>query len=409
LRSSFLFLVAKLVYETGVYHLDRKWRMTGLHLLFQIISSSQIESSRPSMQEIEFLFPPTEILESLLALAICALILLRMTLAFLYEKEKPRATGKYWLEGFFWAVGVFLLCFLAADVGRTLIDKIDRSLLVGLSILSAILVVGFAAVGFAAGFGASVMNRPIQKTVQATHFAILLSAGIWFAYRTHMPTVELITEGPGNSANLMSESSSYLAITDSGTQIALFEIDLRDRSQATRDFLATSTATPSGAKVIPRADANINANCHGWVFTGGKYLLRGRGVDQILLDNGYSVQGMPEAGDLIVYRNEQGEVLHTGIVSGILLDGTCIIESKWGIAGRFLHQAEDQPYGLNYAFYRSERSGHLVTVIHRDEVDAFLVEHSRSQNMTSSIVDDELYETQLAPTLDSELEEPFAD
>jgi hypothetical protein len=105
LRSSFLFLVAKLVYETGVYHLDRKWRMTGLHLLFQIISSSQIESSRPSMQEIEFLFPPTEILESLLALAICALILLRMTLAFLYEKEKPRATGKYWLEGFFCSWG----------------------------------------------------------------------------------------------------------------------------------------------------------------------------------------------------------------------------------------------------------------------------------------------------------------
>jgi len=56
-------------------------------------------------------------------------------------------------------------------------------------------------------------------------------------------------------------------------------------------------------------------------------LLRGREVVQILRDNGYRVTLSPRAEDLVVYRNEAGEIVHTGIVSGVLDDGTVLVES----------------------------------------------------------------------------------
>lgn len=347
---------------------------------------------------------PLEILESLFAVMTCSLVIFRTAYVFLIRRSTPNWTrSRVTLEGFFWLVAVLLAGYLVADLNRTLHDQLDRSALTAVLAVSIVGAVAFSAISLCAGFGAKFLSRRTAMLINIAYLSLLLGAGAWFVNRTYAPTHLTLSEVLGDSMNLMSEASDYVAITDNGSQLTLFEIDLRDRSNETREYLASTTDTPDNAKVIPRAEANINANCHGWVFTAGKYLLKGRSVDLILADNGYTVQGTPEPGDVIVYRNPAGECLHTGIVSGILLDGTCIIESKWGISGRFLHQAEDQPYGLNYAFYRSPRSGHLVTIVHKNDVDSFLT-NLKSTGGSDSVVEeeqsvDEHDESELHPSL----------
>src|SRR5262249_10677123 len=84
-------------------------------------------------------------------------------------------------------------------------------------------------------------------------------------------------------------------------------------------------------------------------------------VDKILEDNGYSTAAKPQAGDAIVYRNEFGIIVHTGVVR--LANGdSVLIESKWGPLGRFLHAPADQAYSTRWIFYRSPRNGHVLRI-----------------------------------------------
>lgn len=356
------------------------------------------------MQAFQALLPPPEILESLLAVTICALLILRTALVVLFSREFSKAgRGQIAVEIFFWLVAVFLAGYLVADMNRAWHETLDRSQITAFIVLSAVGIVVFSGIAITARLGVRFLRPGMHNAFKALYLVLLAGAAAWFVSRTNAPVTFEFSQTPRDSMNLMSEDSTHLAVTDNGAQITLFEIDIRDRSDQAKEYIATSTNTPANAKVIPRGDASINANCHGWVFTGGKYLLKGNSVDMILSDNGYTLQGKPEPGDLIVYRSPGGDCLHTGIVSGILLDGTCIIESKWGIAGRYLHQAEDQPYGLNYAFYRSPRSGHLVTIVHRDDLDAFLTNLKSSPRASSAIEEEDDQrvgeETELQPSL----------
>ena len=66
--------------------------------------------------------------------------------------------------------------------------------------------------------------------------------------------------------------------------------------------------------LIRRGPPDDTSNCHGWVFTNGKYNIAGRSVTTILEQNSYVQVTRIEAGDLVVYRNTNGEISHTGIV-----------------------------------------------------------------------------------------------
>jgi hypothetical protein len=113
-------------------------------------------------------------------------------------------------------------------------------------------------------------------------------------------------------------------------------------------------------KWIRRGPPTDHSNCHGWVFTGGRFNLSGEQVDTILTENGYEKADKPQAGDVIVYR--AGTLLrHTGVVQAVLPGGEVLVESKWGWMGVFLHAAGDSPYGKEYEFRRSPRAGHLLT------------------------------------------------
>ncbi len=119
---------------------------------------------------------------------------------------------------------------------------------------------------------------------------------------------------------------------------------------------------------IQRGPADRMANCHGWVFLDSQFLISGEAVKQILDDNGYEVVAEPKAGDVIAYRSENRDIVHTGLVRGVLNDGTVIIESKWGIEGVFLHDPEGTPYSTLFEYYRTPRPDNRVKIVPIDEL-----------------------------------------
>lgn len=151
-------------------------------------------------------------------------------------------------------------------------------------------------------------------------------------------------------------------VTDLDNPVRLREIT--DREAATCSLAAQArylTTTGLSLQVTRTADPTFETNCHGWVFTGGRYWLLSEEVQQILDDNGYESVTTPRAGDLIVYRDSvSNDVVHTGIVCSVTADGKVLVESKWGKMGRFLHHPEDQKYSTTWQFQRSLRPGHLL-------------------------------------------------
>jgi len=155
-------------------------------------------------------------------------------------------------------------------------------------------------------------------------------------------------------------SPSLTVPTDGGRSIPLFSIS---STQAISDARESEHLKrfQTANKAIQTSTADPTTNCHGWVFTGGRHWLRSQYVEAILEDNGYTETSEPEPGDVVVFRNSNGEVTHSGIVRGSV-DGLILIESKWGRLGRFIHTPEVHPYaGDEPTYYSSERPSHVLT------------------------------------------------
>jgi hypothetical protein len=110
-----------------------------------------------------------------------------------------------------------------------------------------------------------------------------------------------------------------------------------------------------------RAQPWVQSNCHGWVFSQGQHIVRSEDVELILNENNYTQVSKAESNDIAVYRSEKGEILHTGVVRG-LLEGATVVESKWGIGALYMHIAEEQPYSQNISFYRTDRGSHDILI-----------------------------------------------
>lgn len=150
------------------------------------------------------------------------------------------------------------------------------------------------------------------------------------------------------------------AATDRGTLIVLREpVNTRDSqtiSDAEERFFRNAQLKE---QVIRQSAADERTNCHGWVFTGGKFILSGVDVDLILKDNDYTEQEAPLPGDLVIYRANKA-VIHTAIVQYVSEGQPVLARSKWGSLGVFIHPIDKSPYGTNYAYYRSPRAGHVL-------------------------------------------------
>jgi hypothetical protein len=151
------------------------------------------------------------------------------------------------------------------------------------------------------------------------------------------------------------------AATDRGTPIVLQEpVGSRD-SQSLSD-LEERIFSRSSLKdlVIRHGAADDRSNCHGWVFTAGRFLVRGIDVDVILKDNSYSEHRQPQPGDLVIYRTLSGSIAHTAVVQYVTKGEPVLVRGKWGNLGVFTHPVDKSPYGAEYTFYRSPRTGHLL-------------------------------------------------
>jgi hypothetical protein len=113
--------------------------------------------------------------------------------------------------------------------------------------------------------------------------------------------------------------------------------------------------------LVRLAGPDLISNCHGWTFTGGRCWIRTEEAEVILRDNGYQGVSAPRAGDLVAYRQADGTLAHSGVVAAVLNDGTVLVHSKWGWAGRYVHPVAAQPYADRWEYLRSERDGHWLS------------------------------------------------
>ncbi|MFN7450981.1 MAG: hypothetical protein ACK56W_14190 [Pirellula sp.] len=184
-----------------------------------------------------------------------------------------------------------------------------------------------------------------------------------FSFRCNAELEPIVGE---YSIGQVEKDAYWIGETDCGTAIPLFHFDADD--QKFQSFAQSFEGRfPSFSNtIISRQSADKEANCHGWVFTGGKFLVRGESVEKILEENGYRSVKEPAAGDVIIYRSIAGNILHTALVQAILNDGTVLAESKWGIDQRFIHMPEHQPYSSDFTYYRTNRRDHRI-LVHRVE------------------------------------------
>lgn len=150
------------------------------------------------------------------------------------------------------------------------------------------------------------------------------------------------------------------AMTDRGTPIILKEPtavrNLNDLKVAEERILRDNQRANC---VIRRENPTDLSNCHGWVFTAGKFLLSPDDVALILKDNGYHEIHDSQPGDLVVYRHD-GAITHTAVVRYVTAGHPVVVEGKWGTMSVFQHYADESCYGSNYTFYRSARHGHTL-------------------------------------------------
>jgi hypothetical protein len=152
--------------------------------------------------------------------------------------------------------------------------------------------------------------------------------------------------------------SPYRAYTNEGRLVPLHEAVAPQKEH----WLSTTKDSPAFAgRLIATGPLDPRYNCHGFAFTGGRFAVNGEWVDRILQDNRYRPVETPRADDLVIWRDSSGQPVHTGVVKAIG-DDFVLIESKWGMSGRYLHVPEAQGYSRDFAYYRSPRLGHVLHI-----------------------------------------------
>jgi hypothetical protein len=156
------------------------------------------------------------------------------------------------------------------------------------------------------------------------------------------------------------ETTRATATTDAGHRVSLKDpVGVREGIDWTRAEDRALKNNRLEGQVIRRGGASDQSNCHGWVFADGKFNVSNDDVEIILKENGYQQISEPHLGDLAVYRSG-GTILHTAIVRYVTTGQPVLVEGKWGNLGVFLHAVDKSVYGTDYAFYRSQRNGHVL-------------------------------------------------
>jgi hypothetical protein len=215
------------------------------------------------------------------------------------------------------------------------------------------LVILFAIIAsLTARFGLGELRRR-DGSVALAH-ALLVGAAAWNFHSSTLhetwdfANLEQPTKVPVNDA---------VVVTDQGRIFSVFRFDTDRRGSDQR------VQRMFEKRIIRVASEDPQTNCHGWVFANGRFGVPADAVAAVLQDNGYSAAASPQRGDVIVYRDDAGNIVHSGCVRSVHEDGQVWIESKWGSGGRYLHRPEDQCYSLAFTYYRSARPIHEAQIV----------------------------------------------
>jgi hypothetical protein len=109
---------------------------------------------------------------------------------------------------------------------------------------------------------------------------------------------------------------------------------------------------------------DVNYNCHGFTFADSQGWIADPGdVQKILNEHQFRPTSRPLTDDVIIYRDSDRNITHSGVVVDIE-DGKPIIHSKFGKYSLLEHDPEDfrDHYG-QYEFYHTNRRDgrHLLT------------------------------------------------
>lgn len=255
-----------------------------------------------------------------------------------------------------------------AALGAVAAFKTDPALLVPAAAVMAVgilppLLAGSASLLELARKAAAVVVRPGVRWVLLAAVGVGVAAGsvAWYdvedAARADRDLRELGLEYEKPS---LVESDYAVARTDRGTPVP------GKRPVAPRDDAQTGEAeqrflqkTPFRDQLMRNRRADDGSNCHGWVFTGGRYWLEPTAVELVLRENGYVDVTAPRPGDLVIYRSN-GSVSHTAVVRYVSDAAPVLVEGKWGVMGVYVHPVDQCAYGTECTFYRSARPGHLL-------------------------------------------------
>lgn len=260
-------------------------------------------------------------------------------------------------------VAIFVASVLSVDIFEMSFTRTSNAQHVLLSILAVAAAVAVSVLHLRRsprGMGGTAFPHIIANVLLlATSGAAAYWTGQRFLYLTQpVSDIGFALNTPGE----LREVPDLVAVTERGDEVALYRWHVDHDAfeyYASLDNQRYASLLPA---VIQRAPPDERANCHGWVFTGGRFLLRGRGVETLLEGNGYLLTDAPCPGDIVIYRDSDGLITHTGLVRGVLAEGTVLVESKWGIGSRYLHRPEDQPYSSDFEYYRRPQLGHDVMI-----------------------------------------------
>jgi hypothetical protein len=211
------------------------------------------------------------------------------------------------------------------------------------------------------------MGRPVVRAALLTAGGIGLAIGSVVVFeRTENRIInEIEAEFELFHAHVPANPSTReTAVTDRGTLIEIRESTAPRAAEVVNDMESRLLASGSfRERVIRVGRADDRSNCHGWVFTGGRFVLRGVDVEVILNENNYYQESTPLPGDLVIYRGTPGgSITHTAVVQYATDGEPVLVRSKWGSLGIFTHAVDQSPYGTEFSFHRSPRGGHRLII-----------------------------------------------
>jgi len=230
---------------------------------------------------------------------------------------------------------------------------------------AAVLLLGSDWLAARVSFAARCIRHPALLGGTVSLLGLLIGVGsvAWWEHSFELDTERQTDELTQLSIPPPTNTPLVRATTDLGNPVAIREAST-PRSED--DLLGIEMAVLRNDAIrdhlIRCEPASDRANCHGWVFTGGRFWIGGTEVDRILTDNQYQAVTSPRPGDIVVYRSSE-TVSHTGIVRYVTDGLPVLVEGKWGCTGVYLHPVDKSIYGTDFTYYRSPRPGHLLAGI----------------------------------------------